>query len=478
MPVQNVKKHYIHCCIIVVWMLGFGFLPPIEPITATGMRMLGILLGCIYAWIIGSTIWPSLLALIILGFMPGYTVSGVFSTAFGNQTLLMILFALVFCGALTKTNLIKVAAEFVLSRKFVKKGPWWLACAFFIAAAVASIVGNSMGAIILLWSIFYDVTAKLGLKPKDPYIAIVLIGTGMMVYVGNNIMPYCPMTQIAIGIIKAIDPTFTMNYFAYTTFATLFAIVIIAVLTLVCKIICPKFDYNITEDILTGDRAEFGVVEKVALVILCFVIFMMVAPNILPKDTAIYAIVNNFGLIGSMCLGAIIMMILVFKGKTIGDIGVSMSKDVQWNLIFILAAALTISSALTAPGTGITEFLTIVFTPILANKTAMIFMAILIIVSVVATNCLNNVVCITVMVPISLGFPNAYRVDPSLLATVIAITMYQGIVMPSGSVGGAMLHGNSEWMTSAQIYRYAPIMELAFALTMVAMMPIAMNFIF
>ena len=96
MKVESRKKFYIQAIIIIGIMFGFGFIPPIEPITAQGMRVIGILLACIYAWTIGSQIWPSLLALIALGFTPGNTITSVFSSAFGNQTLLMVLFCLIF----------------------------------------------------------------------------------------------------------------------------------------------------------------------------------------------------------------------------------------------------------------------------------------------------------------------------------------------------------------------------------------------
>ena len=52
MKVVNTKKFYIEAAIIIALMFGFGFLPPIEPITAHGMRVIGILLACIYAWTI------------------------------------------------------------------------------------------------------------------------------------------------------------------------------------------------------------------------------------------------------------------------------------------------------------------------------------------------------------------------------------------------------------------------------------------
>lgn len=80
----NRKKKWIQAAVIIALMVLVGFIPPFEPLTADGMRVLGILIGCIYAWSIGELIWPSILSLILLGFMGENTVTGIFSSAYGN----------------------------------------------------------------------------------------------------------------------------------------------------------------------------------------------------------------------------------------------------------------------------------------------------------------------------------------------------------------------------------------------------------
>ena len=91
------KKDYVHTILIIFFMFGFGFLPPFGPLTQLGMQILGIFIGCIYGWTIGEMIWPSLLSLIAVGFTDYSTVSAMFTSAFGNQTLLIVLFSLIFC---------------------------------------------------------------------------------------------------------------------------------------------------------------------------------------------------------------------------------------------------------------------------------------------------------------------------------------------------------------------------------------------
>ena len=172
MEVNNVKRFYLDVAIILLLMFGFGYLPAIGPITPEGMRVIGILFACIYAWTIGSSTWPSLMALIALGFIPGNTVTSVFVSAFGNQTLLMVLFCLIFCHGVEKCGLLSVIARFMLSKNFAKKSPWMLAFAFLATACLASMLCTSIAVTIFLWSIFFDVVGQLKLPKKSPYVAL------------------------------------------------------------------------------------------------------------------------------------------------------------------------------------------------------------------------------------------------------------------------------------------------------------------
>lgn len=478
MEITNVKRFYIDVAIILCLMFGFGFLPAIDPITPQGMRVIGLLLGCIYAWTIGSQIWPSLLALFILGFTQGNTVNGVFSAAFGNTTLLMVLFCLIFCYCVEQSGLLSVIANFILSRKFVQKGPWWLAFGFFLASCIASALCGQPAVSLFLWAIFYDVVDKSGLKPKSPYVAMVIIGITLVGYLGNAIMPFGLFLQIGVGIMTAVNPGFEMNYLAYTVTDLIICAIMVPGLTLAFKLICPKFEFNLPKDILENPDLSMNLAQKITLVSVIIVTLILTAPTFLPKGTAIHTFFNNFGIIGAMGGMSVILMVIIIKGKPIGDINEAM-KNMPWGLIFLLSAALTIAEAVTAEGTGVQEALTAVFSPMLGGKTALIFMAIIIFVGCIITNCLNNIVTMTLMIPTSMAFAATYGVSPELIVTIFAIILYQGLVLPSGSILGALLHANNNWLTAKQIYMYATYGELLLALVMsVIAIPIAYFFIF
>lgn len=57
---------YLHCLIGLLLMFGPWLIPPFEPVTPIGMRILGIFLGLIYMWTFVGSLWPSLLGILAM----------------------------------------------------------------------------------------------------------------------------------------------------------------------------------------------------------------------------------------------------------------------------------------------------------------------------------------------------------------------------------------------------------------------------
>jgi len=61
------KKTIINVAIYIGLMVGIGLIPASEPITQVGMRVIGILTATIFAWCAMDLIWPSFVALVLVG---------------------------------------------------------------------------------------------------------------------------------------------------------------------------------------------------------------------------------------------------------------------------------------------------------------------------------------------------------------------------------------------------------------------------
>lgn len=457
--VSNKKSFYIDMAIILIIMLGVGFLPPIGPLTQVGMQTLGIFISLIYAWSRGQMIWTSLVGLIVYGFVGENTVAGVFTTAFGNGTLLQVVWITVFAAAVERCGLLQYVAEWVLTKKFVTKSPMMMALGFYIASVLAGMFVGNPAASIFLWVIFYDVVGKVGIQRKSPYVTAVMVGIVVLTYTGNLALPYNAFLQIGMGIMTAADASFAMNLGAYSLTAIAINIVLVPVLLIVTKLLCKNVKFDIPEDIISRKNSKLTKEQKIVFFTLICVVLLLIVPNFLPAS-AVKAFLLNFSTVGFMCLGAVVLMVITVNGKSINDIGESMKTALPWSTYFMLAAALAISSGITAEGTGVIELLNNIFSPVFAGKSMFAFMAILLLVGCILTNIMNNIVTYTLLIPLSLPFAASCGVPEQLIVALLAIILCQGVVLPSGSVMGALLHANQEWLTTSMIYKYTIVFEL------------------
>ena len=481
--IKERNKKWINAAIIIAFMTLFGLLSPFGTVTPMGMQVLGIFIGCIYGWTVGETIWPSILALVLLGFTEGNTVAGMFTSAYGNQTLHMVLFCMILCYGIEKCGLLELITKVVLSRKFAQKGPWWLAFAFWAASSVASAVTVATLAVtILLWSIFYDTAKKLNLSPKSPYVAVVLIGIGISSYLGGVVMPYNAFSQICFGVLKAAAPDLVVSFGAYCVTMIILNIAAIPIMTLFCKFCLGiKIDYQAQAvgELVKADELKMSRNQKFVAVYLVILSVILILPNYLPTGMPLKVALSNLGFTGTFAIIAIAMTLTIDReGQNLLDIGQGIMFGMPWGLYFLLGTALAISSLLTSPATGISTLLTDVLAPMVAGRSATMFMILMVLIGIVLTNCINNIVCITLMVPISLTFLAINGGNPAVMVALFCMVLYQGIVMPAGSVIGAMLHGNTEWLSSGLIYKYSSLMEIVLALVIALIGVPVGNFIF
>ena len=145
------------------------------------------------------------------------------------------------------------------------------------------------------------------------------------------------------------------------------------------------------------------------------------------------------------------------------NIGTAFTK-VPYGLLCVVATALTMAGQLTSEATGISKLLTMVLEPITSVGSPYLVMALFVIVSVILTNVINNIVCATILIPVGMVLVQNIGINPIAMIAVMCLTLQQGIVAPSGSVFGAMLHGIDGYITSKSVYRYGTILEIVVAL--------------
>ena len=127
---------------------------------------------------------------------------------------------------------------------------------------------------------------------------------------------------------------------------------------------------------------------------------------------------------------------------------------------------------------GIAALLQGVLNNMTGNMSLYVLATVLLIALLILTNCITNIVAAQLVIPIVTMVFMSKDVNPGLVVGMMAIVFDYGLVLPSGSPLGAFMHGNSEWMTSGQVYKYASISVITVALSIACIgVPLAMLFI-
>ena len=95
---------WIKIAIMLLLMIGFGFLPTIGPITPIGMRTLGVFLGMLFGWVFIEVGAPSILALVFMGLFSSSNMTVVLQGSIGHQVISLLIAVLFLAAFIDQTG--------------------------------------------------------------------------------------------------------------------------------------------------------------------------------------------------------------------------------------------------------------------------------------------------------------------------------------------------------------------------------------
>ena len=143
MTAKGDAMYYVHSFLCLLIMFGFGQLPPVEPLTALGMRLIGIFLGLLYGWIFIDIVWPSMAGLLALMLVGGMKPVALLNRSFGDPIVVMMFFIFVFCATINHYGLSRFISLWFITRKFVAGRPWVFTFTFLASTAGGCSACNS-----------------------------------------------------------------------------------------------------------------------------------------------------------------------------------------------------------------------------------------------------------------------------------------------------------------------------------------------
>ena len=461
------KSYYIHAFIVIVFMFGFGYLPPFGSITEVGMHVLGAFVGVLWGWIFVEMTWPSILGLVALG-MSGYTtVAGAFSSGFGNATLITVLLSFLFATLLDSCKVTDYLASKFLSVKIIIGKPWAMITMLFVATCILSIFVSPVATIFMMWATFIKIAKLAGYKKGDRLVSYIIAG---IVFVGNfssMVLPFKPTPVIFTGFLFSTTGV-TVPYLPYTAFVFTMAILNIALLILLGKFV---FRFDVSK--LGGEEDRFAYMrgmkaekeQKIGISFIGVLMLGLFLPSFLPVSWPITIILTKWGLIG------IISLILVSATIIRKDNGESfcsiktLCAGLGWDLLWLLAATFPMAAALNAPESGIMTTIANMIIPIISDIPTTLFVVLCMLVLGLTAQVISGVVLAAIFIPMLVPLYMDMGGNSMVIFFSIYFVLQLALATPGASMYGAMIHGH-EWVTKKDAYFLGLLFFITVFLTM------------
>lgn len=458
---KKTAKYYIFSAIGIAIMLFFGYLPPFGTVTELGMKVLGIFIGAIWCFSTVGCFWPALLALILFGTSGLYEggVTATFAAAFGSDTWLFVLFVLAFAAMINNSGASKVIANNMASWKFTKGKPYAVSWVLLTIAYVVGALISVTPGIVITWAILYVMCEGYGYKPHDKYPTLMVIAITFAALMGQAALPFkaAPIMYMN-ALTKATDGAVTVSY-------AQFALVAIPMTYLagISPLLAMKFifrpDVSLIKNsdfVFTSDETKFNSEQKIFMLFLAAFFVLLFLPGIFTQAGGFIAWLKT---IGNTAICVLLLIVAGFVMKKNGTSFVNLAKTfkdgIPWETMMILAFAVVATSAMTNAACGIKDQIAAWLTPLFGEGTGMgLFIFLVILLSAVITNFIGNLIVGLMFVPIIVAFATSAGISQNLVVAV-AVTTNMSLFLPSASPLAALLHSNTEWCSSNDIYKYS-----------------------
>lgn len=469
-------SYYIHVVISLVLMLGVGRIPAFAPLTELGMQAIGIFLGMIWGWLFCSLVWPSIFGLVILGFTDYCTITQAFATGFSNNVVLIIIMMMGFLGIIQESGISEWLAYKMIGLKIAKGRPWMLTLLLWLTTIIMASIMGVVVPLLLMWEIVYTIAEIAGYKKGDAWVGFACAGIVVFSCIGCFLFPFTDYPVLVYGTFQALasytEPITILPYMVCTfSFNILVALLYFLVVKYIFR---PDVSKLKKVELDFSDKAgKLSGYQKLIIATIVVVFVILIGPSVLPAGNPIKTAFANIGILGVGALGIAIFLVLGFP-KTPQNIGKIMGY-VNWNIIFMMIGAMTMSAVLNDEATGFNAFISSTLTPFTEGKSGYALAAVIVAVALLMTQICNNnatsVMAMTIAYNI-LGTNSAISMFGMVVCIMAACDL--ALILPSGSAVSAMLFAN-DWVDKKIVFKSGfAAMIIGFAVCLLVVIPLSM----
>lgn len=458
---KYVMKKKISLLLALLFLVIFYFLPESETLSHEALCVIGIFLASLTMWIGVSIDWPSLITILLIGFLPSFGFAKTFNSTFGNSTVMFLLFTFILVYPLSKTNFVRRTTISLITNKIAIKGPWYFVSFLFIAETLLGLFISPSVLFVAFLPFLEDIYNVLNLKKGSMSANMLMLGTAFCISLSSGMTPIGHVwPTLAMGAYQSATGI-SINQFEYMAIGIPCGFILVALLILVFKFIYkpndineinPKSALSLKSTSLKADKKEIIILLTVALVVILWIVPSLLK-NVLPD---VYTLINSWTTAMPPILGCIILFLVTIDGKPIINFKEASEKGVMWGAILMTGAATLIAGALQS--VGVTDFLSTILSPIADNLGEVGIVLFFVAWVVIQTNFFSNIVTTTIVstIAVSLLLTN----NSVNLAVIICLIGFGAAICNMTPAGQSTINTvaiGSGYTTSKDMFIYGAI---------------------
>lgn len=457
---------YIHFIITALIIFGVRLLPNIGQITDEGMVMLGAFIGAVYGWTFIDMLWPSILAMFSMGLELG--VAKVVAAGLGNTITWMLIFFYIVIGILSESKITDNIAAFFLTRKFTLGKPWALFAIVIFGNFISSLL-NGFGSLVIFLTITFKLCDLAQVKTYSKLPTMMGIGIVLGTALAAIMFPF-KGTSLTLLVAWSGITGESMDYVRYMATSFPMAIFILSLFILICRFVI-RVDVTGLKDFKPENvniaLNKLNNEQKLAAIIIAWVILNLCLPSILPKTWRLTVFLNSMTAFGQVAIPILVFMVIRYHDKPIIDFNKIAAKYVPWELFMMMGVIMPLTSFLTADTTGIKQFMTALVQPLMGLGTVG-FLLLLMGITVALTNFANNAVVGMIMMPVIYAFGlSSGALSPSAALMILIFCTHFAFLTPGATPFAAIMFGNTDWVRSADVFKWGiPTIIILFLCTL------------
>ena len=469
---------------IILMLIGF-VVPPFAGISRAGVTVIFIFAGALFLWTFVSGEWASILALVMIG-LSGYFGEGTvgFSaaivSAFGNETVLTIIFLSILFGGLQMSGALSYLVRWFLSRKLVTGRPYVIMAFLGGLSFLVSGVSTNMVALIVMWAVTQNICTISGIERKDRIwvylFGVVLLGDS----VGTHFLPFQGVGIAMMTVYGNIGGDYPISTIGYLLLSILLGIMMIGLFLLLTRFVFrPDVGKlkNLSPEVLyeSNKLPPMSKSQKVYLLVLPLYLLLVVVPSFgTLGQLPVLSLFRQLGALGIAFIFMVLLILIRFEGKPVLNFREVAAKQVPWSVALMVAIGIVVSQVFGDGEVGIMTAIQSFLRPLLSGKPTLLVVFILLMTGMIITNFAANAAMAFVLTPIAVACAMELGLNPAPIALCVMMIVFVALLTPAASPATAMCYAEDRYYSAKEIRSWAWIISvLAVVLYTVVGYPLA-----